>query len=76
MTSWFTYRRENEPIARAQSIYDTKGYLVGASVLSEHADDLINTLNLLINQKMRKKDLTQMIMGYPTLASDLSYLLK
>ncbi|EOH89584.1 dihydrolipoyl dehydrogenase family protein [Enterococcus villorum] len=76
MTSWFTYRRENEPIARAQLIYDTKGYLVGASVLSEHADDLINTLNLLINQKMRKKDLTQMIMGYPTLASDLSYLLK
>jgi glutathione reductase (NADPH) len=76
MTRWFTYRRENEPIARAQLIYDTKGYLVGASVLSEHADDLINTFNLLINQKMRKKDLTQMIMGYPTLTSDLSYLLK
>lgn len=76
MTSWFTYHRVNEPIAKAQLVYDANEYLVGASVLSEHADDLINDLNLLINQKMKKEELNQLIIGYPTMASDLSYLLK
>ena len=57
-------------------IYDKAGYLIGASVLSEQADDLINDLNLLISQHTKKEELEQWIMGYPTVASDLSYLLK
>lgn len=76
MTNWFTYHRVNEPIAKAQLTFDQRDQLIGASVLSEQADELIDDLTLLINQKMMKKDLDRYIMGYPTLASDLSYLLK
>ncbi|EMF0061343.1 NAD(P)/FAD-dependent oxidoreductase, partial [Enterococcus hirae] len=76
MTNWFTYHRVNEPLAKSQMIYDKAGYLIGASVLSEQADDLINDLNLLISQHTKKEELEQWIMGYPTVASDLSYLLK
>lgn len=76
MTDWFTYHRVNEPVAKAQLTYDVDDYLVGASVISEQADDLINDLTLLINQKVKKAELDQWIIGYPTLASDLSYLLK
>ncbi|HJG22852.1 MULTISPECIES: dihydrolipoyl dehydrogenase family protein [Enterococcus] len=76
MTDWFTYHRVNEPLAKAQLIYDANDFLVGAAVISEQADDLINDLTLLINQKVKKAELDQWILGYPTLASDLSYLLK
>ncbi len=76
MTDWFTYRRVNEPLAKAQLTYDANDFLVGAAVISEQADDLINDLTLLINQKVKKAKLDQWILGYPTLASDLSYLLK
>lgn len=76
MTDWFTYHRVNESVAKAQLTYDVHDYLVGASVISEQADDLINNLTLLINQKVKKAELDQWIIGYPTLASDLSYLLK
>ena len=76
MTDWFTYRRVNEPLAKAQLTYDANDFLVGAAVISEQADDLINDLTLLINQKVKKAELDQWILGYPTLASDLSYLLK
>ncbi len=76
MTDWFTYHRVNEPVAKAQLTYDEQDHLIGATVISEQADDLINDLTLLINQKVTKAELDQWILGYPTLASDLSYLLK
>ncbi|MEG2644937.1 MAG: NAD(P)/FAD-dependent oxidoreductase, partial [Enterococcus sp.] len=53
-----------------------QNYLIGAAVISEQADELIDDLTLVINQKLTKKELDGYIMGYPTLASDLSYLLK
>ncbi|MBF8807877.1 MAG: NAD(P)/FAD-dependent oxidoreductase [Enterococcus lacertideformus] len=76
MTDWFTYHRINETISKAQLMYDANGYLIGASVLNEQADVLINDLTLLINQRVKKEELEQIIMGYPTVASDLAYLLK
>lgn len=74
LTQWFTYRRVNEDIAKVKLVKNTEGMLIGASVLSERADDMINYLTFCIQQKLTTEDLTKMIMGYPTLASDLSYL--
>lgn len=76
LTSWFTYHRVNEPVAKAELTFDQQNYLIGAAVISEQADELIDDLTLVINQKLTKKELDSYIMGYPTLASDLSYLLK
>ncbi|MFV0559990.1 MAG: dihydrolipoyl dehydrogenase family protein [Enterococcus sp.] len=75
MTDWFTYSRINEPIAQATLIYTAENKLVGASLLSSQADELINYLALVIDQKITSKQIEQMIMGYPTVASDLDYLL-
>ncbi|GMC03922.1 hypothetical protein K4E_14520 [Enterococcus thailandicus] len=50
--------------------------MIGASVLSEQADELIDFLTIAINQRLTKEIVDQWIFGYPTLASDLPYLLK
>lgn len=73
MTSWFTYRRMNEPIAKATLIFENKK-LVGAYTLSNQADTLINYLTILIDKKITKEDIQQMILGSPTVASDLLHL--
>ena len=76
LTNWFTYHRANEPIAKVELTFDQQNYLIGAAVISEQADELIDNLTSVINQKLTRTELDNYIMGYPTLASDLSYLLK
>ncbi|MGM9903163.1 hypothetical protein A5844_000313 [Enterococcus sp. 10A9_DIV0425] len=76
LTNWFTYHRRNDPMAKAELLFDQENYLVGATVLSESADELINDLMLMINQQLRAKDLNQFIFGYPTMMSDIPYLMK
>lgn len=74
LTSWFTYHRVNEPVAKAKLIFENK-QLVGATTLSGHADELINLLAIAIDKKINAAEIKRFIMGYPTTASDLSYLL-
>lgn len=73
LTEWFTYHRINEPIAKAKLIFE-KNQLVGASTLSTHADELINLLALAIDKKITAEEISSFIIGYPSVASDLSYL--
>ncbi|WP_086349155.1 dihydrolipoyl dehydrogenase family protein [Candidatus Enterococcus clewellii] len=75
MSSWFTYKQRNEPVAKATIISDKEsGLLVGASVLSNEADQLINLMTVMINEKIPAERLANQIMLYPTVASDISYL--
>lgn len=74
LTNWFTYHRINEPKAAAKVVLDTNGQIVGATVLTEQADELINLLTLAIDKKMDNSSLNDFIFGYPTVASDLQYL--
>lgn len=75
LTDWFTYHRTNEPIAKATTILDQKGCLVGASVLSSEAAELINLFTFAIAHKVTHKKVNELIMAYPTVASDLQYLI-
>lgn len=75
LTKWFTYRRANEAVAKVQLVKDNEGKLVGATVLSETADELINYLMLVLAKEITAADLEKMIIGYPTVASDLPYLI-
>ncbi|MFD1670702.1 dihydrolipoyl dehydrogenase family protein [Agrilactobacillus yilanensis] len=75
LTQWFSYHRTNDSIAKATLIFDKQDLLVGASVLSYEADTLINYLTLAITQKLDHQSLLQLIMAYPTAASDLPYLI-
>lgn len=75
MTSWFTYRQRNEPIAKAKVVVEKQtGVLVSASVLSNEADQLINLFTLILNEKIPAERIQEQIMLYPTVASDISYL--
>lgn len=76
LTGWFTCRRLNEPLAHATVITSKKtGAVVGASLMSSEADDLINYFAMAINGQLTPENLKQTIFAYPTAASDLSYLI-
>ena len=47
--------------------------IVGASTVSSVADEVINLISILIQQKMTLADVEKMIFTYPTVASDLEY---
>lgn len=74
MHSWFNYRRLNEPIVKAKLIFANQ-QLVGATILGNEADNLINYLAIIISKKITHEELKNMILGSPTLASDLAYLI-
>lgn len=74
ITGWFTYRRIGEPVSKVKIVREGER-LVGASALSSQADALINHLAILIDSGIVRKDLDRMILGSPTLASDLSSLM-
>ncbi|MEI5993488.1 dihydrolipoyl dehydrogenase family protein [Candidatus Enterococcus mansonii] len=75
LSQWFTYKHFNEPLAKAKIVTEkATGQLVGATVLGNEADQLINLFTLMINQKLSSEKINKMIMLYPTVGSDLSYL--
>lgn len=75
LSQWFTYKHVNEPLVKAKIVTDkTTGLLVGATVLGNEADQLINMLTLMVNQKFPADKVKETIMLYPTVSSDLNYL--
>lgn len=75
LTNWFSYRRTNDPIAKATMVFDQTKHLVGASVLSYEADTLINLLTIAIDKQLDHQAILDLILAYPTVASDLQYLI-
>ncbi len=75
LTNWFTYHRINEPISKAKVVFDTENQIVGATVLTEQADELINLLTVAIDKQISNQEVQKIIWGYPTVASDLEYLI-
>ncbi|ALS36078.1 glutathione reductase (NADPH) [Enterococcus rotai] len=74
LSQWFTYKHLNEPLVKAKIITDqVTGLLVGATVLGNEADQLINLFTMMINQNVTASKVNEMIMLYPTVSSDLSY---
>ncbi|OTN89290.1 hypothetical protein A5819_001782 [Enterococcus sp. 7E2_DIV0204] len=74
LSQWFTYKHLNEPLVKAKIITDkVTGLLVGATVLGNEADQLINLFTMMINQHLTASKVNEMIMLYPTVSSDLSY---
>ena len=74
-SSWYTYKRTNEPYAMAKTVTDKKtGNLLGAHVLGGNADELINHFATAIRFGLPTNELKKMIYAYPTSASDIIYL--
>jgi glutathione reductase (NADPH) len=75
-SSWFTYKRTNEQYAMIKVIIDKDtDKILGAHLISEHADELINHFAIAIQFELSTKDLKKMTFAYPTAASDLGHML-
>ncbi|GAB5058095.1 hypothetical protein COSHB9_24850 [Companilactobacillus alimentarius] len=70
--NWQTYARNGDDLAQLKIIFN-KGsqQIVGAEVLSQDADQLVDYLSLLIQQHVSANDLQQQLFAYPSQASDL-----
>ncbi|MYV06152.1 MULTISPECIES: dihydrolipoyl dehydrogenase family protein [Furfurilactobacillus] len=75
MTHWYTYNRIHDSVAKVTVVLNDKQQLVGATVLSSIADEMINYLTFLINQHATAGDFENQVMAYPSPASDIDYLL-
>ncbi|NLR10663.1 MULTISPECIES: NAD(P)/FAD-dependent oxidoreductase [Lactobacillaceae] len=74
LTHWYSYQRIQDPHARIKVVVAKKtGRIVGASVLSTEAEQVINYLDFVTTNHMSSADISQTITAYPTLASDLTY---
>ena len=74
ITHWYSYQRIEDPHARIKVVIErASGRIVGAAVLSMEAEQVINTLDFVIQNKLDAVAINQSILAYPTVASDLTY---
>lgn len=71
LKTWFNYMRLNDQ-ATARVIKH-EGKIVGASIISEQADEIINMFVTAINNETTAAEVANQIMTYPTMESDLGY---
>lgn len=76
MTNWLSYKRMHTKFAKAK-IYVEKSTqeVVGATIISDQADYLINIFTIMINNHATVTEIDKYIFTYPTLASDIKYLI-
>ncbi|WP_179394107.1 dihydrolipoyl dehydrogenase family protein [Lacticaseibacillus absianus] len=73
--TWYTYNRIQATVADLTMITDrTTGAVVGAVVLADTAEALINLVTVFINRGVSAAQAKALIWAYPSAASDLPYL--
>ena len=70
----FEYKNETE--AEMYIVLDDNKRLVGAEIYASDANDLVNLLVFIINQRMTSQDLNQLIFAFPGTSSGVIDLLK
>lgn len=76
VTDHFTYRHTNEAYAAYKVIIDKKNSVIlGAHLLSGEADELVNHFATAIRFKLPIKELKKMNFAYPTVASEIAYMI-
>jgi glutathione reductase (NADPH) len=74
-SSWYSSRRVNlKHSAFKVLIEESTNRILGAHVLGEHAEEIINIFALGIQRGLTSQDLKTAIYGYPTSSSDVSYM--
>jgi len=75
-SSWYSARRIGEECSAYKVLVeeDTERIL-GAHLLGPHADEAINLFTMAMNIGMKPRDIKKMIFAYPTVASDIPYML-
>ena len=74
-SGWYASRRVNlKHSGYKVLIEEDSDRILGAHLLGEHAEEVINIFSLAIRYGLKAQDLKTMIYGYPTSASDVSYM--
>ncbi|MFN3324867.1 MAG: dihydrolipoyl dehydrogenase family protein [Bryobacteraceae bacterium] len=74
-TSWYTSRRIAEEVSGYKVLVEKgSGRLLGAHLLGEHSEELINLFALAIRHGIPAAELKRTIYAYPTRAGDISYM--
>lgn len=77
MTDWFTYKQGNESYAAVKVITDeTSGHVLGAHILSNEADELINYFAMAMQLHLTVEDIRKVTYVFPTATSDIRSMLK
>ena len=75
-SSWYSNRRTRQPVGMFKTIVDrATDRIVGAHVLGDHADEVINLFALAVRLGIPSREIKQALYAYPTSASDLPYML-
>jgi len=74
-SSWYSSRRVGEDFSGYKVLIEEQtGKILGAHVLGPHADELINLFAMAMRCEMTSRDIKKMIFAYPTLGSDMAYM--
>ena len=74
--NWFNAERLNVKEYAFKTIVDKENHtILGAHLIGPNAEETINLFAIAIKTKMRINDLRTMIFSYPTLSSDIPYML-
>lgn len=75
-TRWYSQRRVRARCAAYKILVEEgSGVVLGAAVIGEHTEELINIFALAIRTRIPAATLTEVLFGYPTAASEMEYLL-
>ena len=75
-SDWYTSRRVGlRHTAFKTLVEEGTGRILGAHLLGQHAEEVINLFGLAIRTGIRTSDLKHMVFAYPTSASDLGSML-
>lgn len=73
---WFSNRHVRANVAAFKTIVEERtDRVLGAHILGQHAEEVINVFALAIRNELPARALKQMIFAYPTSASDIAYML-
>jgi len=76
MAGWFNTRRVGETAAGFKVLIDEESdHILGAHLLGPRAEEVINLFAVAIRQRIRARELKEVICAYPTYSSDVHYML-
>jgi glutathione reductase (NADPH) len=74
-SGWYSSRRIGEECSGFKVLVEEgSGRIIGAHLLGPHAEEVINLFALAIRSGLTATDITEMMLAYPTHASDISYM--
>lgn len=65
---WY-YQVDNEQLAESKQVHDGEGHLVGITEMSDHADDVINSLLPIIELKLDPDEIGRIVSLFPSIGS-------